>query len=141
MTDRTNREALGLEGKVAIVTGGGAADDGIGNGRAAAILLARAGAKVFVVDLDRARAERTVAMIAQEGGTAATFVADITDEQQASAMSMRRSRNSGALIVSTTMSASAVRAASPRSPRSNGGRSCGSMSRACSSPRAMRSRR
>jgi hypothetical protein len=35
----------GLSGKVAIVTGGGAPDDGIGNGRAAAILLARAGAR------------------------------------------------------------------------------------------------
>ena len=32
---------LGLSGKVAIVSGGGAAGDGIGNGRAAAILLAR----------------------------------------------------------------------------------------------------
>ena len=41
---------LGLAGKVAIVTGGGAADDGIGNGRATAILLARAGARVLVVD-------------------------------------------------------------------------------------------
>ena len=30
----------GLAGKVAIVAGGGAAGDGIGNGRAAAILLA-----------------------------------------------------------------------------------------------------
>jgi len=49
-------------------------------------LLARAGAKVLVVDLDRERAERTVAMIAEEGGTAAPFVADVTDEQQASAM-------------------------------------------------------
>src|SRR5215831_16815539 len=86
MTDRTNREALGLEGKVAIVTGGGAADDGIGNGRAAAILLGRAGAKILVVDLDRARAERTVAMIAQEGGTAAAFAADVTEDQQARAM-------------------------------------------------------
>ena len=36
----------GLAGKVAIVSGGGAAGDGIGNGRAAAILLARAGTKV-----------------------------------------------------------------------------------------------
>ena len=35
----------GLEGRVAIVTGAGALDDGIGNGRAAAILLARAGAR------------------------------------------------------------------------------------------------
>ena len=41
----------GLAGKTAIVTGGGAADDGIGNGRAAAILLARAGARVLVVDV------------------------------------------------------------------------------------------
>jgi NAD(P)-dependent dehydrogenase (short-subunit alcohol dehydrogenase family) len=87
MTEGANGEnALGLAGKVAIVTGGGAADDGIGNGRAAAILLARAGAKVLVVDLDRARAARTVAMIEAEGGTAAPFVADVTDEQQAGAM-------------------------------------------------------
>lgn len=86
MTDGTNRDALGLDGKVAIVTGGGAVDDGIGNGRAAAILLARAGARVLVVDLDRARAERTAAMIADEGGTASAFVADVTDENQARAM-------------------------------------------------------
>jgi NAD(P)-dependent dehydrogenase (short-subunit alcohol dehydrogenase family) len=77
---------FGLDGKVAIVTGGGAADEGIGNGRAAAILLARAGARVLVVDLDLERAERTVAMIAAEGGTAAAFVADVTNEQQAKAM-------------------------------------------------------
>ena len=47
-----DREGAGLAGKVAIVSGGGAAGDGIGNGRAAAILLARAGAKVVVADLD-----------------------------------------------------------------------------------------
>src|SRR5260370_38031314 len=84
MTEATERDDLGLAGKVAIVTGSGAADDGIGNGRAAAILLARAGAKVLVVDLDRDRAARTVAMIEAEGGTAAPFVADVTDEGQAS---------------------------------------------------------
>ena len=43
-------EDQGLKDKVAIVTGGGAEGDGIGNGRAAAILLARAGAFVLVVD-------------------------------------------------------------------------------------------
>src|SRR3954462_1318021 len=79
-------DEFGLAGKVAIVTGDGAADDGIGNGRAAAILLARAGAKVLVVDLDHDRAARTVAMNEAEGGTAAPFVADVTDEQQARAM-------------------------------------------------------
>ena len=77
---------LGLAGKVAIVTGGGAPDDGIGNGRAAAILLARAGAQVFVVDLLREAAEQTVSMIEQEGGQAAPFVADVSDETQCRAL-------------------------------------------------------
>ena len=84
--DVKHGEGYGLDSKVAIVTGGGAADDGIGNGRAAAILLARAGARVLVVDLDRERADSTVAMITGEGGSAAAFVADVTDEGQARAM-------------------------------------------------------
>ena len=41
---------LGLKGKVAIVAGGGGNLEGVGNGRAASILLAEAGAKVIVVD-------------------------------------------------------------------------------------------
>jgi NAD(P)-dependent dehydrogenase (short-subunit alcohol dehydrogenase family) len=76
----------GLAGKVAIVAGGGAAGDGIGNGRAAAILLARAGTRVLVVDRELAPAERTVAMIAAEGGTAAAHQADLTDNAQARQM-------------------------------------------------------
>ncbi len=71
---------LGLRGKVAIVTGGGAAGDGIGNGRATAILLARAGARVVVVDRNRELAERTAEMIAAEGGEAKGVEADVTDE-------------------------------------------------------------
>ncbi len=69
---------LGLGGKVAIVAGGGAAGDGIGNGRAAAILLARAGAKVLVVDREESLAERTVQMIAERGGEATAMAADLT---------------------------------------------------------------
>jgi len=48
-----------LAGRVAIVTGGGAAGDGIGNGRAACILLARSGTRVLVVDRDEGLAKRT----------------------------------------------------------------------------------
>jgi NAD(P)-dependent dehydrogenase (short-subunit alcohol dehydrogenase family) len=70
----------GLAGKVALISGGGAAGDGIGNGRAAAILLARAGASVLVADHDLALAERTVEMIAEEGGTAVAHRADVTVE-------------------------------------------------------------
>ena len=77
---------LGLEGKVAIVAGGGAAGDGIGNGRAAAILLARAGARVLIVDRSLDLAEGTVRMIASEGGEAAPHEADLTDEGQCKAM-------------------------------------------------------
>jgi NAD(P)-dependent dehydrogenase (short-subunit alcohol dehydrogenase family) len=65
---------------VAIVSGGGAKGDGIGNGRAAAILLARAGTKVVVSDLDLALAERTVEMIKAEGGTAVAEACDATNE-------------------------------------------------------------
>jgi NAD(P)-dependent dehydrogenase (short-subunit alcohol dehydrogenase family) len=77
---------LGLRGKVAIVAGGGAAGDGIGNGRAAAILLARAGASVFVVDRSLELAQRTVEMIESEGGTAAAHAANITEEAECSAL-------------------------------------------------------
>jgi NAD(P)-dependent dehydrogenase (short-subunit alcohol dehydrogenase family) len=79
-------DEAGLAGKVAIVAGGGAAGDGIGNGRAAAILLARAGVNVFIVDRDLALAERSVAMIAGEGGSAVAHAADLTLEGQCRAM-------------------------------------------------------
>jgi len=69
----------GLAGKVAIIAGGGAADpNGIGNGRAAAILLAKAGTRVLVVDHDLALAARTVELIAEAGGTAAAHSGDLT---------------------------------------------------------------
>ncbi len=80
------QDDTGLRGKVAIVTGGGAAGEGIGNGRAAAILLACAGTRVLVVDRHIELAERTVAMIAEEGGEAVAFAADVSDEAQAEAM-------------------------------------------------------
>jgi NAD(P)-dependent dehydrogenase (short-subunit alcohol dehydrogenase family) len=76
----------GLQGKVAIVTGGGAAGDGIGNGRAMAMLLARGGTRVLVVDRKPDLAERTAKMIEAEGGVAAPFAADVTDESQCRAM-------------------------------------------------------
>jgi len=71
-------DSWGLNDKVAIVTGGGAAGDGIGNGRAAAILLARAGTRVIVVDRDVALAKRTVEMIEAGGGQGLAFQADMT---------------------------------------------------------------
>ena len=80
--NKEQSEDLGLKDKVAIVTGGGAAGTGIGNGRAAAILLARAGARVLVVDRELDLARQTVKMIVEEGGQAAPHAADVTDEAQ-----------------------------------------------------------
>ncbi len=75
-----SEDDAGLAGKVAIVSGGGAAGDGIGNGRAAAILMARAGTRVVVADRELKLAERTVAMITAEGGTAVAYAGDVTNE-------------------------------------------------------------
>ncbi len=70
-----------LQGKVAIVTGAGSQGEGIGNGKAAALVFAREGAKVLCVDWDRARAEQTVAAITGEGGVASAFQCDVSRQQ------------------------------------------------------------
>lgn len=83
MADQPGSEGdPGFEGRVALVSGGGAAAGGIGNGRAAAILLARAGANVAVADRELSLAQATVDMITAEGGQAAAFAADVTSESQ-----------------------------------------------------------
>ena len=68
-----------LSGKVAIVTGAGSRADGIGNGRATAVLLARHGAKVTLLDTVRDWVEATAAMIEAEGGECLVVEADVTD--------------------------------------------------------------
>ena len=51
---------------------------GIGNGGAAAILFAREGAKVLVVDYNACAAEETVAAIKAETGEAEVFTGDVS---------------------------------------------------------------
>src|ERR687886_2304203 len=72
--------AENLAGKVAIVTGAGSRPgEGVGNGRAAAILLARAGAHVVLADAEAGWAEDTRRMIAEEGGAESIVVpGDVT---------------------------------------------------------------
>ena len=69
-----------LEGKVAIVTGGGAREQGpkSGVGRAISITFAREGAKIVVSDKILGNAEQTVAAIREEGGEAVAVAADVT---------------------------------------------------------------
>ncbi len=76
------RLGMRLENKVAIVAGAGQTPgDTIGNGRATAILFAREGARVMLVDKNFGSAKDTHAMIRDEGGEAWPFEADITREE------------------------------------------------------------
>jgi NAD(P)-dependent dehydrogenase (short-subunit alcohol dehydrogenase family) len=62
-----------LEGKVALVTGGGS-----GIGRSVALLLSQQGAHVVVLDRDEAGARLVVEQIAQSGGRATSLCCDVS---------------------------------------------------------------
>ena len=66
-------------GKVAIVTGAGSVGEGIGNGKAAAIVFAREGARVMLVDLNLDAAGVTKSTIEEESGECFTFQADVSN--------------------------------------------------------------
>ncbi len=61
-----------IGGRIALVTGSG---DGVG--RAIAMHMARAGAEVWINDIDEGRAKKVVGEIEREGGTAHSVIADI----------------------------------------------------------------
>ncbi|EMD59044.1 hypothetical protein COCSADRAFT_348498 [Bipolaris sorokiniana ND90Pr] len=78
--------ALDFTGDVAIVTGAGSRMDGeIGNGRATAILLARHGAKVALLDYNVDWAKDTKRMIDEEGGISEVIQTDVTKEESCKA--------------------------------------------------------
>ncbi len=67
-----------MQGQVVIVVGAGQEPgDTVGNGRAAALLLARAGAAVVCVDRHVERAAETAALVEAEGGEALPLAADV----------------------------------------------------------------
>ena len=76
-----------LEDKVAIVVGGGQTPgETVGNGRASAIVFAREGAKVLIVDRDPASAQDTLVAIEAVGGQASCATADVTREADCEAV-------------------------------------------------------
>ncbi|WP_018259964.1 SDR family NAD(P)-dependent oxidoreductase [Methylobacterium sp. WSM2598] len=75
-----------LQGKVAIITGAGCVGPGWGNGRAAAVIFAREGARVFAVDLRADAMEETVARAREAGGEIRTHLCDATKADQVEAM-------------------------------------------------------
>jgi len=63
-----------VEGKVAVITGGGS-----GMGRAGSVLLAAEGAKVVIADINEAAGSRVTRFIQQAGGEAAFVQVDVRD--------------------------------------------------------------
>ena len=75
-----------LKGKVAVVTGAAPRGEGVGNGMATAILFAREGAKVVLVNRSAERAENLARQIRDEGGEASVFAGDVAKEDVCEAM-------------------------------------------------------
>jgi NAD(P)-dependent dehydrogenase (short-subunit alcohol dehydrogenase family) len=73
---------LSMAGKVAIIAGAGSVGPAgskiWGNGKATAILLARQGASVFLLDINDEAMDETKSIIEAEGGTCATHRCDMT---------------------------------------------------------------
>ena len=83
-----------LAGKVAVVTGAGS-----GIGRAAAVLFAREGAEVALVDLAAQAAKETAGQISEAGGRALAVGADIADPAQVDSAFGQISREFGRVDV------------------------------------------
>ncbi|MBQ0721068.1 MAG: SDR family oxidoreductase [Gammaproteobacteria bacterium] len=70
-----------LEGKVALITGGGS-----GIGEATALRFQEEGAKVVVVDINGEKAAKVAEALKAKGGEATAFTADVADEAATKAM-------------------------------------------------------
>ena len=75
-----------LANKVALVAGAGSVLPGWGNGKAAAVVYGRQGAKVCCADIRLETAEETAAIIRDEGGEAFAVEADVTKAAPVAAM-------------------------------------------------------
>jgi NAD(P)-dependent dehydrogenase (short-subunit alcohol dehydrogenase family) len=84
----SQREAGRLAGKVAVVAGAGSQGEeaGVGTGRASAVLFAREGARVVVVDVNPKAAGVTAGLIGDEGGQCVTVTADVTRDEDCAAV-------------------------------------------------------
>jgi NAD(P)-dependent dehydrogenase (short-subunit alcohol dehydrogenase family) len=75
-----------LQDKIAIITGAGCVGPGWGNGRAAAVLFAQHGAKVFAISRTLDSMQETKARIDAFGGSVTLHPCDMTDSAQVKAM-------------------------------------------------------
>src|ERR1700755_529633 len=101
-----------LEGKVALVTGGGS-----GIGRATAVLMARVGARVAGSDLSKDRIEATVGLINAGGGQGIAIAGDVTSESDVANMVARTVSAYGRLDCAYNNAGISSRADSPAGTR------------------------
>jgi NAD(P)-dependent dehydrogenase (short-subunit alcohol dehydrogenase family) len=83
-----------LEGKIAIITGGGS-----GIGKAIAILFAKQGANVYILDFDEKGASDTVKEISTQGGTATIFKCDVSNQSEVKEIVDRIAGKSGTIHI------------------------------------------
>ena len=81
-----------LSGRLALITGAGQ-----GNGRALALGLAQAGARVVVTDMNATTVAETADAVRREGGEAWGFVLDVTSPEACKALAARVNREIGAV--------------------------------------------
>jgi len=94
LSTRPILERFSLQGRVALVTGGGK-----GIGRAFCHALAEAGAATAVVDKDAGTAETVAQELARKGATSIAVCADVTAPDQAQAMVDKVTRHWGKLTI------------------------------------------
>lgn len=94
----TETDMLGLQGKSAIVWGGGQ-----GMGESAALYLGRAGCRIAVVDMNTTRAEEAAARLVGQGCEAISLVADITNERDVERATAKAETALGPLDIMVTI--------------------------------------
>ena len=83
-----------LEGRVALVTGGG-----VGIGRGIALEMAREGASIAVIDIDPARAQNAADAVRETGAAAAAIEADVSQRADTARMVRETVRELGGLDI------------------------------------------
>jgi len=88
-----------MQDKIVIVTGAGSSGPGWGNGKAAAVLYAREGARVFAADYRLEAAQETQAIIESEGGQCVAFQADVSRSESVERMARACAEHFGGVDV------------------------------------------